>query len=45
LHLHRGNNVYCGFSVGMAELPPYGPPEVALQQADQNMYKAKSRMR
>jgi diguanylate cyclase (GGDEF)-like protein len=45
LHLHRGRNIYCGFSVGMAELQPNGPPEVALQQADENMYKAKNRRR
>ena len=45
LHLHRGNNVFCGFSVGMAALPPNGPPEAALQEADQNMYKAKNQNR
>lgn len=45
LHLHRGGTVYCGFSVGMAALAPYAPPEVALQLADQNMYKAKNRTR
>jgi len=45
LHLHRGDNVYCGFSVGMAKLEPNGAPEVALQLADQNMYKAKNRAR
>ena len=31
----------CEFSVGMAELTPGGQPELALQEADQNMYKAK----
>jgi diguanylate cyclase (GGDEF)-like protein len=45
LERHRGEQVYCGFSVGMSQLAPYGPPEVALQQADQNMYKAKNRIR
>lgn len=42
---HRGEQTYCGFSVGMSELEAFGPPEVALQQADQNMYKAKNRIR
>ena len=45
LDLHRGEDIYCGFSVGISQLPPFGPPEVALQQADQNMYKAKNRIR
>jgi diguanylate cyclase (GGDEF)-like protein len=45
LNQHRTEHVYCGFSVGMSELAPFGPPEVALQQADQNMYKAKNRIR
>lgn len=45
LNLHRGEQIYCGFSVGMSELSAYGPPEVALQEADQNMYKAKNRTR
>lgn len=45
LDRHRGKQVHCGFSVGMSQLSPYGPPEVALQQADQNMYKAKNRIR
>lgn len=45
LNLHRGEQIYCGFSVGMSELAAFGPPEVALQQADQNMYKAKNRIR
>jgi diguanylate cyclase (GGDEF)-like protein len=45
LNHHRDERVYCGFSVGMSELPPNGPPEVALQEADQNMYKAKNRGR
>ena len=45
LNRHRGGQVYCGFSVGMSELSPFGPPEVALQEADQNMYKAKNRIR
>lgn len=34
---------YCGFSVGMSELKAGGHPDLALQEADQNMYKAKSR--
>lgn len=33
----------CGFSVGMSELRAGGQPETALQEADQNMYKAKHR--
>jgi diguanylate cyclase (GGDEF)-like protein len=37
--------VWCGFSVGMAELAPGGQPEPALQLADQNMYKAKNQKR
>ena len=45
LNRHRGDEVYCGFSVGMSELLPNGSPEVALQEADQNMYKAKNRIR
>jgi diguanylate cyclase (GGDEF)-like protein len=45
LDQHRVDNVYCGFSVGMSQLAPFGPPEVALQEADQNMYKAKNRAR
>jgi diguanylate cyclase (GGDEF)-like protein len=40
----RGD-VLCGFSVGMAELEPGALPEAALQLADQNMYKAKNRVR
>jgi diguanylate cyclase (GGDEF)-like protein len=32
----------CGFSVGTAALPPGGNPEAAVQEADQNMYKAKA---
>ena len=32
-----------GFSVGMAELPPGGQPEAALEAADAQMYKAKHR--
>jgi len=45
LNTHRGEHVHCGFSVGMSQLPPNGPPEVALQQADENMYKAKNQNR
>ena len=45
LEQHRISKVYCGFSVGMSQLAPFGPPEVALQEADQNMYKAKNRAR
>ncbi|HUQ87788.1 MAG TPA: GGDEF domain-containing protein [Vicinamibacterales bacterium] len=37
--------VWCGFSVGMSVLEPGGQPDVALQIADQNMYKAKNRHR
>jgi len=37
--------IWCGFSVGISELEPGGEPDVALQIADQNMYKAKSRVR
>ena len=37
--------VWCGFSVGMAELAPGGQPEAALQLADQNMYRAKNQKR
>jgi diguanylate cyclase (GGDEF)-like protein len=37
--------VWCGFSVGMAQLEPGGQPEQALQLADQNMYKAKNQKR
>jgi GGDEF domain-containing protein len=40
LSMHRGT-VSCRFSVGMSELQPGGQPELALQTADQNMYKAK----
>lgn len=40
LSMHKGK-VTCRFSVGMAELLPGGQPEVALQTADENMYKAK----
>jgi len=43
LNTYRGERVYCAFSVGMSELPPNGPPEAALQEADENMYKAKHR--
>jgi diguanylate cyclase (GGDEF)-like protein len=39
---HQTGPVWCGFSVGMAELSPGGQPEEALQLADQNMYKAKN---
>jgi len=44
LSMHRGK-LTCRFSVGMAELTPDGQPEVALQLADENMYKAKHRDR
>ena len=37
--------IWCGFSVGISELEPGGQPDVALQIADQNMYKAKNRLR
>lgn len=40
LSMNRGR-ITCRFSVGMAELLPGGQPEVALQTADENMYKAK----
>jgi diguanylate cyclase (GGDEF)-like protein len=33
----------CAFSVGMSELPAGSQPDAALQEADQNMYKAKHR--
>ena len=39
------DGVSCGFSVGISELTAGGSPESALQIADQNMYKAKSRER
>jgi diguanylate cyclase (GGDEF)-like protein len=39
------DGVSCGFSVGISELAPGGSPEMALQIADQNMYKAKNRER
>ena len=39
------DGISCGFSVGMSELAPGGSPEMALQIADQNMYKAKHRER
>jgi diguanylate cyclase (GGDEF)-like protein len=45
LNRHRGEHICCGFSVGMSQLAPDGAPEVALQQADENMYKAKNRTR
>ncbi|MEO7158098.1 MAG: GGDEF domain-containing protein [Vicinamibacterales bacterium] len=35
------DGISCGFSVGIAELVPGGSPEMALQVADENMYKAK----
>ena len=41
----NSGTVWCGFSVGMAELAPGGQPEPALQLADQNMYKAKNQKR
>ena len=37
--------IWCGFSVGISELEPGGQPDLALQIADQNMYKAKNRVR
>jgi len=40
LSMQRGK-LMCRFSVGMSELQPGGQPELALQTADQNMYKAK----
>lgn len=45
LHQYRNQEVWCGFSVGMAELRPGGDADSALQLADQNMYKAKNRDR
>ena len=36
-----GGALVCKFSVGMAELPPGGQPEAALEAADAQMYKAK----
>jgi diguanylate cyclase (GGDEF)-like protein len=36
-----GGELVCRFSVGMAELPPGGQPEAALEAADAQMYKAK----
>ena len=41
----RRGDVMCGFSVGMAALQPGGVPDAALQLADQNMYRAKNRVR
>lgn len=41
----RADGICCGFSVGMSELAPGGSPEMALQLADQNMYKAKNQER
>jgi diguanylate cyclase (GGDEF)-like protein len=41
----RRGEVVCGFSVGMAALEPEEQPDAALQLADQNMYKAKKRVR
>ena len=35
------DGISCGFSVGISELAPGGSPEMALQVADENMYKAK----
>jgi diguanylate cyclase (GGDEF)-like protein len=40
-----GAGIACGFSVGMSELAAGGSPEIALQIADQNMYKAKHQER
>lgn len=40
LSMHRGR-LTCRFSVGMSELLPGTQPELALQSADENMYKAK----
>jgi diguanylate cyclase (GGDEF)-like protein len=40
-----GGGISCGFSVGTSELTPGGSPEIALQIADQNMYKAKHQER
>ena len=40
-----GEGISCGFSVGMSELTAGGSPEIALQTADQNMYKAKHQER
>jgi diguanylate cyclase (GGDEF)-like protein len=45
MHQHRDEEVWCGFSVGMAELVAGADPATALQLADQNMYKAKNRDR
>jgi diguanylate cyclase (GGDEF)-like protein len=45
LHQYRTQEVWCGFSVGMAELLAGADPDAALQLADQNMYKAKNRDR
>jgi diguanylate cyclase (GGDEF)-like protein len=45
LHQYRGREVWCGFSVGMAELTPGQDPDAVVQLADQNMYKAKNRDR
>jgi len=42
---YRDQEVWCGFSVGMAELTAGADPDAALQLADQNMYKAKNRDR
>jgi diguanylate cyclase (GGDEF)-like protein len=44
LSMHRGK-LACRFSVGMSELLPGGQPEEALQLADENMYKAKHKVR
>lgn len=45
MHQYRDQEVWCGFSVGLAELVVGQDPDLALQQADQNMYKAKNRDR
>ncbi len=39
-----GGDLVCKFSVGMAELPPGGHPEAALEAADAQMYKAKKQV-
>lgn len=44
LSMQRGK-LTCRFSVGMSELLPGGQPEEALQLADENMYKAKHKVR
>lgn len=45
MHHSTDQEIWCGFSVGMAELIAGEDADTALQLADQNMYKAKNRDR